>query len=116
MGAKKSFLNLIGHTDQINHISYSSDGRYILSASKDKTIKVWETKYGHCVKTYKGHLGPVNSAFFSPDGTNVISASDDGTIKIWEGIRPLQELIDETRERFKNCPLTANEREKYYLE
>lgn len=38
-----------------------------------------------------------------------------GTVKIWD-FSPFQQLIDQTRERFKDRPLTAEERRMYYLE
>lgn len=62
-----------------------------------------------------GHTDFVNSASFSPDGRKIVSASWDKTIRIWE-YPPLQELIDQTRERFKDRELTPEERRMYYLE
>jgi len=44
-----------------------------------------------------------------------VSASWDRTIKIGE-FKPLQEIIDEVKERFKNNPLTKEERRENYLE
>lgn len=61
------------------------------------------------------HRYSIESASFSPDGTKIVSASGDYTIRIW-GFPPLQELIDKTRERFKDRELTPEERRKFYLE
>lgn len=71
--------------------------------------------YGHNTTILCGHTSGVFSATFSPDGKRIVSASVDGTIRIWS-FPPLQDLIDQTRERFKDCPLTPEERRMYYLE
>jgi len=108
-------LELIGHSDIIQTANYSQDGKYIVTASKDKTIKVWNSLTGSCCQTFIGHTSRVNCANFSPDGRHIVSSSEDYTIKIWEFL-PLKQLIKETCERFKDCKLTPEERQKYYLE
>jgi len=55
----------------------------ILTASGDKTAKLWGSESGECLKTLEGHEGPVLSAVFSPDGLHVVTASEDGTAKFW---------------------------------
>ena len=66
------------------------------------------------IASIKGHLEGVNYASFSPDGQKIVSASSDKTIRIWD-FPPLQQLINETRNHFKNRQLTPEERRKYYL-
>ncbi|MBQ2097809.1 MAG: PD40 domain-containing protein, partial [Bacteroidales bacterium] len=96
--------------------SFSPDGRYIVSANGDITVRIWDAKTGQQVGSpLEGHTSTVKSASFSPDGRYIVSASSDGTVKIWD-FPPLQELIDSTRERFKDRPLTPEERKKYYLD
>jgi WD40 repeat protein len=60
-------------------------GDYILSASRDKTIKMWEVATGYCVKTYTGHRDWVRMVrIATPDGSNLIaSCSNDQTVRIW---------------------------------
>lgn len=71
-----------GHECFINSIQFSHDGNSIVSASKDHTIMVWDTKTG-VSKTIIGHSDGVKSASFSPDDKNIVSTSLDRTIKIW---------------------------------
>lgn len=106
---------LKGHTSVVNSASFSPDGKCIVSASSDSTIRIWDAESGAELKVLEGHSGNVNSAVFSPDGKRIVSASDDHTVRIWR-FPLLQDLIDETRERFKDRPLTDEERRLYYLE
>ena len=41
-----------GHTKKIRSVGYSPDGRVIISASEDETIRLWDVKTGQCLKTF----------------------------------------------------------------
>ena len=70
-------LTLEGHSGPVNAVSVTSDGNYAVSASSDKTLKVWDLKTGKEVHTLKGHSGSVNSVSVTPNGNYAVSASDD---------------------------------------
>ena len=57
----------------------------VLTASDDRTAKVWNVDTGECMKTLEGHDGRVMSAVFSADGSLVLTASEDGTCGVWDG-------------------------------
>lgn len=99
----------------IRTCAFSPDNKYIVTGSDDNTVKLWDVENGKLVYTMEGHLKDVTSVAFSPLGNQIVSSSLDGTIRIWD-FPPLQELIDQTRERFKNRKLSEDERRKYYLE
>lgn len=109
-----------GHENGVLCVCFSPDGKYVASGSQDKTIRVWELQSGVCVCTYKGHDASITNVSFTSDGKQIVSVSDDyaiddWTIRIWS-FPSLQDLIDRTRERFKDRPLTDAERHQYYLE
>jgi len=76
---------LQGHTDIVNSIAFSSDGRHIVSGSRDQTIRVWDAQTGAQVgNPLQGHTKSVNSVAFSPDGRHIVSGSRDQTIRVWD--------------------------------
>jgi WD40 repeat protein len=71
---------LKGHTDRVQSVAFSSDGRLLASGSDDKTIQLWDPATGTLQQTLKGHTGRVKSVAFSPNGRLLASCSDDKTI------------------------------------
>ena len=75
---------LRGHTDAINRIAWSPDGRFLASPSNDQTIRIWDVVRGECTAVMEGHKHWVNSVTWSPDGHRLASGSSDNTIRIWD--------------------------------
>ena len=77
-------VSLSGHTDSVYFVSFSPDGKRIVSGSFDMTIRIWNAGTGEMVLgPLEGHTNAVSTALFSPDGRRIVSASDDDTIRIW---------------------------------
>jgi WD40 repeat protein/uncharacterized caspase-like protein len=74
----------LGHTDRVVDVAYSNDGKYILSGSYDKTLKLWNAITGREIRTFRGHSKWVRAVALSPDGNYALSGSTDETLKQWD--------------------------------
>ena len=76
--------SLTGHNGKITAIAMTADGRRLVSASEDQTLRVWDLERGAELSCLKGHAQKVLAVAMTPDGRIVISASGDKTLKVWE--------------------------------
>jgi WD40 repeat protein len=75
---------LVGHTGSVNGCAISPDGSFIVSASSDKTLKIWDARAGKERLTLAGHTWDVKGCAISPSGSLVVSASKDWTLRVWD--------------------------------
>lgn len=74
----------LGHTNIVNSVNYSPDGKSIVTASRDNTAKIWDIESGNLLHNLEDHTSFVVYANWSPDGSKIASASWDNTAKIWD--------------------------------
>jgi WD40 repeat protein len=75
-------ITIAEHTDYVNSVCFSPDGKYIVSASDDTTIRVWDWKHLKEVAKLK-NFWPVRSMCVSPNG-KYIAFSSSSTTRIWD--------------------------------
>ncbi|MEW6732832.1 MAG: serine/threonine-protein kinase [Acidobacteriota bacterium] len=75
---------LQGHEHVIKSVIYTPDGRYLISASSDGAIKIWDLNKRRVRGALRGHELSVNALAVSPSGDLLASASSDGTARIWD--------------------------------
>ncbi|RJR45003.1 MAG: TIR domain-containing protein, partial [Desulfobacteraceae bacterium] len=66
----------------INSYVFSQDGKRALSASTDKTVRLWDLETGRCLNALKGHSGHVWSVAWSTDQQCVLAGSWDKTVRL----------------------------------
>lgn len=72
-----------GHSSSVLNMVLSDNGKYLFSASGDKTIIMWDIKKGSIVKRFKGHKTGVYFMGLSQNEKEIVSASKGGIVKVW---------------------------------
>jgi WD40 repeat protein len=92
----KQLRALEGHIDNINDVEFSSDGRTLVSGSKDQTVRVWDVATGKQLKMMQDTNGVASVVAVSSDGHTLASAGDNSpsgesdvgdtvnTIELWD--------------------------------
>lgn len=78
---------LKGHTEPVYSADYSPDGKFVITASFDKTLKIWDSTTGKELATFggtTGHQKMVLNVAVSPDGMRFATGSTDNTAKLWD--------------------------------
>jgi WD40 repeat protein/serine/threonine protein kinase len=90
-GARSWTLETYGHRDtEMRAVAYSPDGRWLATANRDGTTRLWEAGSGQLVRILVGHPGAAYAHWkgvtlaWSPDSRSVASGGMDGTVQLWE--------------------------------
>ncbi len=85
---------LEGHEAPARTVSYSPDGKTVISGSADGSVRIWDRGTGTLIRTIKRHTGPVLSMAVSPDGTQFATGGLDHQIQVEDlpTIHPLASL------------------------
>ena len=65
-------------------MAVTPDGKLVVSASDDKTLKVWDLESGQALRTLEGHSEWVDGVAVRQDGKLAVSASWDKTLRVWD--------------------------------
>ena len=86
--SREQIATLEGHTDDVNSVAFSPDGKYIVSGSVDGTTGLWNVQSKKQIALLKGtnrfgFAWSVNSVAFSADGKYIVSGDDNGIVCLW---------------------------------
>ena len=71
------------HSEAVVSAAFSPDGRRVVTASYDKTARLWDAATGKPIGDLVGHTDNLVSAAFSPDGLRIVTTSWDYTARLW---------------------------------
>ena len=72
----------LGHESAVTCVVDTARGTQVVSASYDKTIRVWEARTAESLLVLAGHYGVVYGMAIAPDGRRLLSCSSDETLKV----------------------------------
>lgn len=81
----------VGHERIVHNVAFTKDGRTLLSAGRENTIRIWDVKTKQPLQLLEGHTATVWSFAVSPDESKLLSSSADNTIRLWN-LRTGEEL------------------------
>ena len=73
------------HTDAVNGLAFSPNGKYLATGSWDNTVGLWDTITWKMVRRFIGHTNRVTSVAFSPD-SNLLASGGNDRVKLWDSI------------------------------
>lgn len=94
-------LNVLkDHVAAVMHIDFSPTGQRLVSASYDRSIRLWDRAQGHSQDIYHTkRMQRVFSTLFTPDSKYILSGSDDGNIRLWRSDASARAGIKNFRQR-----------------
>ena len=84
---------LRGHNGTVFAAAFSPDGKHLITASEDRTARLWEVRQGRQLAVLQGHEGWVLSAAFSRDGSRILTASADRTVRLWNASVEREQVV-----------------------
>jgi WD40 repeat protein len=82
---------LTGHSERVNALAISHNGKILASSSRDKTIKIWDLDTKTCLAILPGDSGTVTDLVITPDDQTLVSCHSDFNIRTWELKYPYKE-------------------------
>ena len=81
------FRSLTGHNNFVSDLTNSNDNFYVISSSWDKTMRLWDIRYGTCLKRFASAGDrEIHTVTFSSDNRQIISGGSLRDLRIWNTV------------------------------
>jgi WD40 repeat protein len=84
MGPRRARRMLRGHTDQVEGVAVSGDGRKVVTGSGDHTARIGDTSTGRTPLRLAATNGDIEGSGLQPGRRFVATAGDDQTARVWD--------------------------------
>ncbi|XP_076901951.1 uncharacterized protein LOC143556546 [Bidens hawaiensis] len=79
----QNIKKLRGHRDAVYCAIFDRTGRYVITGSDDRLVKIWSMETAFCLASCRGHEGDITDLAVNLNNTLVASASNDYNIRVW---------------------------------
>ncbi|KZV50933.1 bromodomain and WD repeat-containing protein 3 [Dorcoceras hygrometricum] len=79
----QNMKKLRGHRDAVYCAIFDRSGRYVITGSDDRLVKIWSMETAFCLASCRGHEGDITDLSVSSNNALVASASNDYSIRVW---------------------------------
>jgi WD40 repeat protein len=84
LASGQELVEFKGHEEVVYDAKFLPDGKSLVTASFDQTLKLWNVGSQTVLRTMEGHTGIVLTVAVSPDGRQIASGSSDRSIRLWD--------------------------------
>ena len=97
---KRATNVLKDHVSAVTDVSYSPTGEDLVTASYDRTVRLWSRAKGHSTDIYHTkRMQRVFSAKYTQDNNYILSGSDDGNIRLWRADASKRQGVISSKQR-----------------
>ncbi len=100
----KPIFRLTGHNGPISELKFSSDSKWLITASQDSTARIWDVQTGKEISVFGGHEKGVNKCLLTADNKYLVTQTFSGIARIWdtETGKPIAEVKHDSLSEKKN--------------
>ncbi|RDX70648.1 Bromodomain and WD repeat-containing protein 1, partial [Mucuna pruriens] len=79
----QNIKRLRGHRNAVYCAIFDRSGRYVITGSDDRLVKIWSMETAYCLASCRGHDGDITDLAVSSNNALVASSSNDCVIRVW---------------------------------